>query len=182
MENRSSKLFNSLKKYYLNLDHLYTVYEILHKDEIDCSCSVSLRVIDWLVTNYSKSFNVVYMVNKKPFYLHQSYKNMLKAYSKRMFDPFRRHDRVFIECPFHISNKMETTVAQLMFFKWCIEYNVLDYALKYKDTIKNNMDKNTKHRNKKNSVNLQKKKRSELIKLNTPTHIYHNIKTNFTFS
>ena len=43
------------------------------------------------------------------------------------FDPFRRHSRVTIPCKFAENNKLETTVAQLNFFKWAIENKVLEY-------------------------------------------------------
>ena len=164
MENKSLKLLKSLEKYYTNTNHLYVIHDIMSKDETS-STGLSLRIIDWLVTNYSKTHNVSYLLNKQVFNLHQSYKNMLKAYSKKMFDPFRRHERVYIKCDFLNDGYMETTVAQLMFFKWCIEHNILEYAKTHKKNIKKNMEKHVKK-----------------VKKNTPgTYIKHNIDENFTF-
>ena len=144
MENRSQKLFNSLLKYYTD-DKLQILVDITNTSN-EHNGNVSLRLIDWLVTNYSKSHNVIYYLDGKPFNLHQNYKNMLKAYSKRLFDPFRRHSRVFIKCPVVEDDVLETTVAQLTFFKWAIDSGVLYYANNNKTLIKNDMDLNSKGR------------------------------------
>ena len=87
---------------------------------------------------------------------------MLKAYSKKMFDPFRRHDRIKIDCPHLGLLKFNTTVAQLTFFKWAIENKIVEYALKHKQKIKIDMDENTKHRVVKQTNG--KTKRQELSK------------------
>jgi hypothetical protein len=90
---------------------------------------------------------------------------MLKAYSKRLFDPFRRHGRVVLELD---DRSLETTVAQLSFFKWAIENNVLKYALEYKEDIKRDMDAHTRHRHDKTVV----EKRKELSKSTKGANMY----------
>ncbi len=157
MENKSQKLLNSMLKYYNNGTNLLKVIEIT---ENTFENKISLRLIDWLVTNYSKSHNIIYKLNEAPFNMHQSYKDMLKAYSKKMFDPFRRHDRINIDCPHLGIYKFTTTVAQLTFFRWAIESKIIDYAILHKDDIKKDMDINTKHR----QVKKIGKKRQELSK------------------
>ena len=100
----------------------------------------SLRIIDYLCTNYSKMNNVVYTLKGKPFNLYLMYRGQLKAYSKMQFDPFRRHERITIACDMLTPKcKLTTTIAQLNFFKWAIEHNVLEYLLKNKTKIENNM-------------------------------------------
>lgn len=151
------------------------------------STSVSLRLVDWLVTNYSKSHNIVYYVNNMPFNVHQSYKNMLKAYSKKMFDPFRRHDRVYLRYA-NDTCVMETTVAQLTFFKWAMDNDVIKYAFEHREEIKADMDMNTKHRKEKpDSCNPSDQKikhrntRKELSKSVKGANIY-NVNVRVTFS
>ena len=134
MDSKASKLLISLKTYYKDPKRLQVLMNIISN-----SSDVSLRLIDWLVTNYSKSQNVVYEVGNKPFHLHQNYKNMLKAYSKKMFDPFRRHNRLYLDVQ---GGVFETTVAQLTFFKWAIEHKVIKYAHQHKEAIKTNMETN----------------------------------------
>lgn len=96
--------------------------------------------------------------------------NMLKAYSKRLFDPFRRHGRIILE---HEGKRLETTVAQLSFFRWAIDNEVLKYANEHRDSIKKNMDLHTKNRN--------PDKRSELSKSSKGANVYSvNICVSFT--
>ena len=170
MENRSQILYNSLLKYYTT-DKLKVLVDIIQNNETDEH--PSLRLIDWLVTNFSKKYNVIYYLNNKPFNLHQNYKNMLKAYSKKLFDPFRRHSRVKIECPFVQNDYLETTVAQLTFFKWAIDCNVLRYAQEHKSEIKKDMDTNKLNSDKKQPI--LKKNVSKSAKI-------LNINFNVTFS
>jgi hypothetical protein len=73
--------------------------------------TVSLRLLDWLVTNYAKEHGVRYMVssialaNKKsigaireePFNVHTAYRSSLKTYRKTNFDPFRRGERFYFD-------------------------------------------------------------------------------------
>ena len=50
---------------------------------------ISLRVIDWFVTNYSKKNNIFYNLKGKdgsisPFFVFLDYKQQLKGYSKKI--------------------------------------------------------------------------------------------------
>jgi hypothetical protein len=117
---------------------------------------LSLRILDWLVTNYSKKNNVVYTINRKNnninFNIYLDYKNQLKAYSKKYFDPFCRRERILInihDLSWRIldnnnkqktnNNELITTVGQLNFFKWFIENNVLNYAIENIECIDKDM-------------------------------------------
>jgi hypothetical protein len=113
------------------------------------SSPVSLRLIDWFVTNYSKKFNVAYSLIEAPdtpprqFLVHFHYKRELKAYSKRLFDPFCRRERI----SFQIRGQPpieETTVGQLNFFRWAIEKGVVAYILEHATDIEHDM--NTSYR------------------------------------
>lgn len=163
MENRSDKLLMFLKRYYKNTNNATQLLKVVHSND-----TVSLRLIDWLVTNYSKEKIVIYKVNSSNFNMHQNYKDMLKAYSKKLFDPFRRHNRILFQLTKNVV--IETTVAQLTFFKWAIDNDVLKYANKYKDQIKKHMDSHTIHRKQKEDDKcVIKRKRKELSK---PTKLH----------
>jgi hypothetical protein len=100
---------------------------------------VSLRVIEWFVTNYSKKFNVSYKTEEQQFIVHFQYKRELKAYSKRLFDPFCRRERI----SFQIRGQPpieETTVGQLNFFRWAIEKGVITYILEHAADIERDMN------------------------------------------
>jgi hypothetical protein len=49
----------------------------------------------------------------------------LKSFSKKQFDPFRRNVRIDFE--YEPGKTIETTVAQLNFFRWAISNKVIDY-------------------------------------------------------
>lgn len=100
---------------------------------------VSLRLIDWFVTNFSKKFNVSYPIESRQFMVHFHYKRELKAYSKRLFDPFCRRERI----SFQIRNQTpieETTVGQLNFFRWALEKGVIRYILEHVADIERDMN------------------------------------------
>jgi hypothetical protein len=101
---------------------------------------VSLRVVEWFVTNYSKKFNVAYPLEDRQFIVYFQYKRELKAYSKRLFDPFCRRERI----RFVVRDAPpieETTVGQLNFFRWAIENGVLDYILANSAAIETDMNR-----------------------------------------
>lgn len=133
---KEKTLVNYLLIYYKNKLNFLT--EILLQ-----KTPLSLRLVDWLVTNYSKKYNIIYCLNKdnEPIYfnIYLDYKNQLKAYSKKFFDPFCRQKRLIINIKTLTwkaydenslnSNTIITTVGQLNFFKWFIENKIFDYAL-----------------------------------------------------
>ena len=130
--------------------------------------NISLRSIDWFITNYSKKNNTYYIVyqdeDKNPSFddkdnnyytnmnVFHSYKSQLKAYSKKKFDPFCRRDRLTFDCN---GSPIETTIGQLNFFKWAIDNLIIDYIKDNYDEIEEDM--NTCY----NSVKVQKKEKKE---------------------
>lgn len=124
--NKTELLLASLLKFYEKPKNMKTLYKYVSK-----SSPISLRVFDFLCTKYIKNKNVIYYVeknNKKnPFNLSVAYKSQLKAYSKLQFDPFKRHERIEINCPYSDNNKLVTTIGQLNFFKFAIENKLTDW-------------------------------------------------------
>ena len=105
--------------------------------------NISLRIIDWFVTNYSKKHFIVYeqpsgIMGDYRFKVYNEYKLKLKAYSKRKFDPFCRWDRISI--PFDEETSFETTIGQLNFFKWAIENRILEYIEEHYQEIESDMN------------------------------------------
>ena len=133
---REEVLMRKLVEFYsygVNLQQLLPV--LLKKSRI------SLRILDWFTTNYSKEYNVTYRIlhlqRVKQFSVYDSYKSQLKAYHKRLFDPFCRGRRIYFE--YYEGCEIETTVGQLNFFKWAIQNKVLDYVETHLDRIINHM-------------------------------------------
>jgi hypothetical protein len=110
---------------------------------------VSLRLIDWFVTNYSKKNNVSYPIEEavttngptitRQFMVHFHYKRELKAYSKRLFDPFCRRERISFQVRGQPAIE-ETTVGQLNFFRWALEKGVVNYILEHAADIERDMN------------------------------------------
>ena len=100
--------------------------------------NVSLRIIDWFVTNYCKKYNIYWVEDNQRFVVYLNYKLQLKAYSKKRFDPFCRWDRIRI--PYNNNQSMETTIGQLNFFKWAIENNIIDYIQSHFQEIEQDMN------------------------------------------
>jgi hypothetical protein len=100
---------------------------------INGTTNISLRIMDWFVTNYSKKHYTVYdlveniNINRaKRFKVYVDYKLKLRAYSKKRFDPFCRWDRINVPHK-NGTQYIQTTLGQLNFFKWAIENEVLRY-------------------------------------------------------
>ena len=154
-------LLKNVMNFYENKDNLEKLLKV-----INGNTKISLRIIDWFVTNYSKKYFIVYNIGMKEnglaaaeihrFKVYNDYKLKLKAYSKKRFDPFCRWDRISI--PFGENEYMETTIGQLNFFKWALENKVIDY-------IQQNYNEIEKDMNTRNSTS----KRKELGTDNTKT-------------
>jgi hypothetical protein len=155
-----------LERFYSNPQNLEKVKSILEQ-----TSTLSLRLIDWFVTNYAKKYNVAYVTkNQKHVIVYLSYKSHLKAYSKKMFDPFCRWKRI----RFH---EMDTTVGQLNFFEWAISDDVLEYLEKHRDEVHADMEARL-HEGKEDNP---KKKRHELSRSATKSLARHNINIKVTF-
>ena len=147
--NREETLVNFLLTYYKNKMSLL-------RDIVNQNTPLSLRLLDWLVTNYSKKYNIIYPLYKAGgdiiyFNIYLDYKNQLKAYSKKYFDPFCRQRRIIIDSnslkwkEYTSGNTLDdkqiiTTVGQLNFFKWVIENKIYDYAINNISLIDSDMN------------------------------------------
>lgn len=110
----------SLQKFYAGRVDTQEILDLLQGTSV-----ISLRLIDWFVTNYAKQYNISYILNNQEFLVYMNYKSQLKAYSKKLFDPFCRRERIMFQLPGH--EPFLTTVGKLNFFRWAIEKGVLDY-------------------------------------------------------
>ena len=169
MEIRSQEewVLHRLQKFYDNPENLEYVRKILNGES-----SISLRLIDWFVTNYAKKHNISFMSkNQKHVIVYLSYKSHLKAYSKKMFDPFCRWKRIRFM-------GMETTVGQLNFFEWAISDDILAYLEEHRDVVHADLD----HRQQETKETIRtEKKRHELSKSATKTLAHHTSKITVKF-
>lgn len=150
-------LLENLMKFYNKNNNIDKILPIINGES-----KISLRLIDWFVTNYSKKHFTIIKTKETRFKVYLDYKLKLKAYSKKRFDPFCRWDRITI--PYDDDNLMETTIGQLNFFRWIIENNILSYIEKNIEDINKDMNSrnSTSKNNKSKKTNKTRKKREEL--------------------
>lgn len=134
MESPSDLVFKSIKTHFADQYNLLELTKALR----DVDTKVSLRAIDWLVTNYSRRHQVAYILpDGRMFDVYSGYKSMLRSFSKSMFDPFKRGPRVTFKDA--RGESFETTVGQLNFFRWALRHGVVEYTRLNTKTIEDDM-------------------------------------------
>ena len=165
ISSKQSLLIIPIVKYFNIPENLLYLIRVLNSEVFGTKSQtsgspISLRLIDWFVTNYCKKNNIMYNIadykekneknkNKNTenttsnsfdnyFFVHDNYKSQLKECSKKHFDPFCRRNRVrFYYKP---NAYFKTTVGQLNFFKWALENYVIDYIRANLDDIEKDMN------------------------------------------
>jgi hypothetical protein len=130
-------LLARLREFYADPAHIQRILPILTSKS-----RISLRLIDWFVTNYLRRNQVTLRRTDDYFLVYSDYKAQLQSFSKKQFDPFCRRDR--IEFCYDGINVLETTVGQLNFFKWLIRDNILDYIEENAEQIEKDMNERSK--------------------------------------
>jgi len=123
---------------------------------------MSLRVIDWLVTNFSKSHSVTIESAGIPRDLNRDYQKNLSAYNKRNMDPFARRNKISVTVTHDdkTEEKRSTTIGQLNFFRWFGRNNVASYLSVNRQLVEKHMrdtDSSTKKSSRKFNKNVNSK-------------------------
>lgn len=157
LQTQNNLLLTNLMEFYEKREHLQKIMSIINGES-----KISLRIVDWFVTNFAKKNYTMYSLNdENRFKVYNDYKLKLKAYSKKRFDPFCRWERITI--PYDSTKQMETTIGQLNFFKWAIENQILAYIEENYDAIEADMNnRNSTSKNRGEADNKTRKKREEL--------------------
>lgn len=152
--NSKDLLMVSLSNFYNNKHNINRIIPIIAPSS---SNRVSLRLIDWFVTNYSKKNNVIIRKKEKEHTLHfnvyLSYRSQLKAYSKQLFDSFRRRDRITFY--YDMGKSIETTIGQLNMFRWILQNSILEYIEEHLSEIESDMIKTQKENQSSRSENIK---------------------------
>lgn len=128
---RSDVLKTSVENFYSDPKHSGVLCDILEKKG-----GISLRNLEWFITNYSRQRNLSFVTHEgKRFTVHCSYKSTLDGYSKKLFDPFCRAEKINFKIP-NTEKNIKTTVAQLNFIRWCIKNSIIDYLNEHKEELK----------------------------------------------
>jgi hypothetical protein len=166
MATASPLLLSSLSKYFTE----HPKEALLLQRLVEGTYPVSLRVIDWFITHYSRLKNVLYWLDEDgtlyetlpphppptlhTFHLYYEYRAQLKSYTKMFFDPFRRHDRIsfIIQRTPKGLQTIETTAGQLNFFRWAIQNRLLDYIQSHLTDIEETMVQHQEQRRQKSAA------------------------------
>ena len=100
---------------------------------------VSLRLLDYCCTNYAKKTRVVICEKGRAIHLFSLYKDWLRHYRRRCFDPFRRRERIRFRNPSKSTEWLDTTVAQLNFLRWADVYRIIPYVRRNMQIIEQDM-------------------------------------------
>ena len=194
VRSRGELLMSSLEVFFRKKKNITKILPIIHGES-----KISLRVIDWFVTNYSKKFNTSYFINTqtdnilldnslynpniyKEFVVYLDYKLQLKGYSKKQFDPFCRRSR--INFYYEKDNSFVTTIGQLNFFRWIINNKIVDYIqsnLKNIESDMNNCYKAQYNISKQSNKKGSRRKRQELSISASKTLSKTNVKVIVSF-
>jgi hypothetical protein len=156
-------LMKNLMEFYKDRNHLHKMMRIINGES-----KISLRIVDWFVTNFAKKNYTVYELmmpdiqsTSHRFKVYNDYKLKLKSYSKKRFDPFCRWERITI--PYDDEKCMETTIGQLNFFKWAIENNIIEYIDTHYDAIESDMNSRNSTSKRKHSLKNSSVVSNELV-------------------
>lgn len=163
VDTKAQLLLETLVQFFSAPEHHRELVAILDHSPNKYNAKISLRTLDWFVTNFAKKNQTSYAIQDgQMFEVYPSYKQMLKSFSKKQFDPFCRRVRTEITVGDVL---IETTVAQLNFLRWCFENAIIAYLSKhYKDvesdmiktlsTPRNDTGKKTRHSVSPTDINL----------------------------
>jgi hypothetical protein len=137
--------------------------------------SPPMRLLDWLVTNFSKEHPRIIEIRDsrnmmvKYFDIHTEYKKQRGEYKKRLFDCFAKRLKI---CYSLDGVVYTTTVAQANFIHWAIVNKIVDYAVMFKDEINEHMNNMKTKRVHEKRCGIVTKQRSSLSKRTTVDDIY----------
>lgn len=171
IQTKEQWVLHRLTQFYANEYNFQRVRAILEEKS-----RISLRLLDWLVTNYAKKYNVSYITKQggRHCIVYLAYKSHLKAYRKVMFDPFCRTK--------HIQFRgLDTTVGQLNFFEWVLQDEVLDYLEDNYDAVHADMEANAPESRVKNEGEETRRKRRELSRSATKSICHYDVRVPVKF-
>jgi len=150
-------IINSLQRFYATCTTLPKVMPYLVGE-----AEISLRIIDWFVTKYSRKNFTSYDLNGQRHVVYKSYKGQLDAYNKQYFDTNCRRERI----QFSVDGypPFVTTIGKLNFFRWSLETNLLDYIEANQEALKTGYNQYLKE-----TTLTQKKLRQETQSSTTST-------------
>ena len=170
IECKPELVISSLQRFYSNHPEIEKVLTYLNGE-----APLSLRIIDWFVTKYSRKNFVRYPLNSQDFLVYLSYKGQLKAYSKQYFDPNCRRERIMFRIPDH--EQIVTTIGKLNFFRWALESKILEYIEAHEEEIRTGYNSYLKE-----TTQTQKRVKNETVSSTDSNIRSESVQSNITVS
>lgn len=188
MDAREELEYPKLYDYFVVQKKIYEVLPIITRQKN--KTKISLSLLDWFVTNYSKKFKIILNYNKKPFDVNSQYKAQLSDYKKEYFDPFNRGAKeeknksnektLIINYDPDSKDELVTSFKQLNFLRWALKNKIIKYVEENVDAIKKDY-KDVKERRDKEKKKGIVKKRTINVSPNKQITL-HNTKTVINFN
>jgi hypothetical protein len=132
---------------------------------------VSLRALDWFAVNFTKKNKILCKVDlgggrSDVINIFSHYRDQLRHWRRRMFDPFRRRERILFHHPVDMT-LLETTVGQLNFLMWSHCFGIIEQARAHLQAIETDMVNtlaDSKRRRQEERRAGSKRKRTELTR------------------
>lgn len=180
----STRLGPNMTKRLAELESFYTdsLVERVLVPIVSVNSTISLRVLDWLVINYSRTHETtLFSKSGGLVQIYWDYREKLKHWKRCLFDAFRRGTRVYFD---YAGHSYSTTPAQLNFLHWCITKGILEYAYKNIKVIEKHMVERISEcrREKEQRIRLgQTRRRSDLSTSSTAQCLIFSIPTTTKF-
>lgn len=139
LDTKLSLLMKSLTDFYKDPYYIEQIKNIIDQNSV-----ISLRILDWFITNYSKKHRTIITSNSKTIDIYQNYKLQLKSFSKKSFDPFCRKNKIIFY--YNDDEYIETSCGQLCFFRWCFQNDILSYVQQNLSIIEQDMKNSLKNK------------------------------------
>ena len=140
---------------------------------------VSLRLLDWFMTNYSKKKQTCWVVSDdrksdRVVRAHEDYVAENRNWKRVLFDCFQRRTRIRFEDPDAPGVWHTTTVAQLNFMRFANELGIYDYVTEHRALIEADMTRSQPRR-------TGRKRRRAALSNSPPTIVVVTHPTTFNF-
>lgn len=130
-----------------------TLHMLLHKPLGRAQGIPSLRVLEHLVTSFSKQKGFDFKLPHAdiPMHLYDAYQAELLRHGKVLFDVFAREDKQdsskhVLESPDGDGRTIHTTAKQMNFVRWAIVNDVVDYAIQNLQKIRDHLPSHARGR------------------------------------
>lgn len=142
-----------LTSFFQQQHHFDTLHMLLHKSVGRPNGIPSLRVLEHLVTSFSKQKGFDFKLPHRdiPMHLYDAYQAELLRHGKVLFDVFAREDQQasskhVLQSPNGDGRLISTTAKQMNFVRWAIVNNVVEYAVQNLQKIRDHLPSHSRLR------------------------------------